>query len=299
MKDPGDPGDVLERTLREVRALIEATVVEHRARRTRTGQFTQVGMADGAFLAAAEQVITKARGRVDAVFPEAPGRMAAAHAALTALLLNLDDDAVRVRVLRGRAGPGGGSGGGPGGGGAGGGAPAGPAPVPAPIPGPAPPHAPVPAPDPGAGPGSEAADKPTPAPRPAQVRIAPVPLPTAVIADGRTALVCTESADGRHTSVIEDQVVVGSLYGMFRSIWSGATPAPRPLDFGNRARTEMVRRVLARLRDGVTDEAAARDLAISVRTYRRYVTGILELLDANSRFQAGARASELGILGDR
>jgi len=57
--------------------------------------------------------------------------------------------------------------------------------------------------------------------------------------------------------------------------------------------------VLARLRDGVTDEAAARDLAISVRTYRRYVTGILELLDANSRFQAGARASELGILGER
>ncbi|MFI0780635.1 helix-turn-helix transcriptional regulator [Streptomyces sp. NPDC021212] len=296
MKDPGDPGDVLERTLREVRALIEATVVEHRARRTRTGQFTQVGVADGAFLAAAEQVITQARGRVDAVFPEAPGRMAAAHAALTALLLNLDDDAVGVRVLRGRA-PGGGSGLGSGGG-PGGGAPAGPAPLPSPIPGPAP--APVPAPE--ATPESEATGEPAPrepACRPAQVRIAPVPLPTAVIADGRTALVCTESANGRQTSVIEDQVVVGSLHGMFRSIWAGAAPAPRPLDFGNRARTEMVRRVLARLRDGVTDEAAARDLAISVRTYRRYVTGILELLDANSRFQAGARASELGILGER
>ncbi|CAM5642495.1 HTH luxR-type domain-containing protein OS=Streptomyces antimycoticus OX=68175 GN=SANT12839_039280 PE=4 SV=1 [Streptomyces antimycoticus] len=60
----------------------------------------------------------------------------------------------------------------------------------------------------------------------------------------------------------------------------------------------MVRRVLARLRDGVTDEAAARDLAISVRTYRRYLTGILELLEANSRFQAGVRATELGILGN-
>ncbi|MEU1806332.1 DNA-binding response regulator [Streptomyces sp. NPDC019937] len=295
MKEPGDPGDVLERTLREVRALIEATVVEHRARRTRTGQFTQVGMTDGAFLAAAEQVITTARRRVDAVFPESPGRMAAAHAALTALLLHLDDDAVGVRVLRGRA-PGSGPGGGPGGGGA----LAGPAPVPTPIPGSAPVPVPVPAPAPGSAPEPEAgAEAPAPAPRPAQVRIAPVPLPTAVIADGRTALVCTESANGRHASVIEDQVVVGSLHGMFLSIWAGATPAPRPLDFGNRARTEMVRRVLARLRDGVTDEAAARDLAISVRTYRRYVTGILELLDANSRFQAGARASELGILGER
>ncbi|MFI0821532.1 DNA-binding response regulator [Streptomyces sp. NPDC021098] len=298
MKDPGDPGDVLERTLREVRALIEATVVEHRARRTRTGQFTQVGMADGAFLAAAEQVIARARARVDAVFPEAPGRMAGAHAALTAMLGHVDDGAVRVRVLRGRAGPPGGSGGS---------ALAGPAPVPTPIPGPTPPPGPMPEPTPApttepaptSEPAAEPTTEPAPATRPAQVRIAPVPLPTALIADGRTALVCTDSANGRHTSVIEDQVVVGSLYGMFRSIWAGATPAPRPLDFGNRARTEMVRRVLTRLRDGVTDEAAARDLAISVRTYRRYVTGILELLDANSRFQAGARASELGILGER
>ncbi|MEK8171079.1 hypothetical protein NKH77_20600 [Streptomyces sp. M19] len=56
--------------------------------------------------------------------------------------------------------------------------------------------------------------------------------------------------------------------------------------------------MLERLRDGVTDEAAARELAISVRTYRRYVTGILELLGAASRFQAGVRATELGILGD-
>ncbi|MDN3060759.1 DNA-binding response regulator, partial [Streptomyces sp. SRF1] len=158
-----------------------------------------------------------------------------------------------------------------------------PGPVPRPIPGPAPS-----ADAPGAGAPAE----------PAQVRIAAVPLPTAVIADGRTALVCTEDAAGRQTSVVEDQVVVATLDGMFGSIWGGAVPAARPLDFGNRARTEMVRRVLARLRDGVTDEAAARDLAISVRTYRRYVTGILELLEANSRFQAGVRATELGILGN-
>ncbi|CDR09530.1 LuxR family transcriptional regulator [Streptomyces iranensis] len=294
-RDPGPEaalaGDTLEGTLREVRDLIESTVIQHRARRTRDARFTEVGVEDAAFLAAAEEVIGQAGRSVDAVFPECSSRMAPVQAALGALLTDLGEP-VGVRVLRGRSAPGPGSTGpasgstgsaGPasGPGAAAGTAPSGP--VPRPIPGPAPP--------------AEASGA-APAARPAQVRIASVPLPTAVIADGRTALVCTEAEEGRQTSVIEDPVVVATLYGMFRSIWGGAVPAARPLDFGNRARTEMVRRVLARLRDGVTDEAAARDLAISVRTYRRYVTGILELLEANSRFQAGVRATELGILGN-
>ncbi|MCQ8194138.1 helix-turn-helix transcriptional regulator [Streptomyces rugosispiralis] len=283
-RDPGPEaalaGDTLEGALREVRDLIESTVVQHRARRARDARFTEVGVEDAAFLAAAEEVIGQAGRSVDAVFPECSSRMAPVQAALGALLTDLGEP-VGVRVLRGRAAPGSGSAGSASGAAAAGTAPSGP--VPRPIPGPVPP-----AEAPGA----------APAAHPAQVRIASVPLPTAVIADGRTALVCTEAEEGRQTSVIEDPVVVATLYGMFRSIWGGAVPAARPLDFGNRARTEMVRRVLARLRDGVTDEAAARDLAISVRTYRRYVTGILELLEANSRFQAGVRATELGILGN-
>ncbi|MEU1947536.1 DNA-binding response regulator [Streptomyces sp. NPDC020125] len=291
-RDPGPEaalaGDMLEGTLREVRDLIESTVIQHRARRSRDARFTEVGVEDAAFLAAAEEVIGQAGRSVDAVFPECSARMAPVQAALGALVEDLGEP-VGVRVLRGRSAPGsatansGPAGSGPAGSGTGPGVAvaASHGPMPRPIPGPAPPDA-----------------APGPAPPPVQVRIAAVALPTAVIADGRTALVCTEAEEGRQTSVIEDPVVVATLYGMFGSIWGGAVPAARPLDFGNRARTEMVRRVLARLRDGVTDEAAARDLAISVRTYRRYVTGILELLEANSRFQAGVRATELGILGN-
>ncbi|MGP3946168.1 MULTISPECIES: helix-turn-helix transcriptional regulator [Streptomyces] len=286
-RDPGPEaalaGGLLEGTLREVRDLIESTVIQHRARRSRDARFTEVGVEDAAFLAAAEEVIGQAGRSVDAVFPECSARMAPVQAALGALVEDLGDP-VGVRVLRGRSAAGSGTAGsGPAASGTGPGTAAGasPGPVPRPIPGPAPP-----------------AEAPGAAARPVQVRIAAVALPTAVIADGRTALVCTEAEEGRQTSVVEDPVVVATLYGMFGSIWGGAVPAARPLDFGNRARTEMVRRVLARLRDGVTDEAAARDLAISVRTYRRYVTGILELLEANSRFQAGVRATELGILGN-
>lgn len=260
----GAAEDALDRTLREVRTLLESTVHEHRARQSRDALFTEVGVADAAFLAAAEQVVGRAVRSVDAAFPEPTPRLAADHAALHALVSGVGDtgtgpdsgsgaDArpVEVRVLRTR---------------------------------------PLAEPGPALGPGGGLGA------RPPEIRIAAVPLPTAVIADGRTALVCTDTAEGRQASLVRDPAVVATLHGMFGNIWRTAAPAARPLDFGNRARTEMVRRVLRRLGDGVTDEAAARELAISVRTYRRYVTGILELLEVNSRFQAGVRACELGIL---
>ncbi|MFK4189256.1 DNA-binding response regulator [Streptomyces sparsogenes] len=264
----GAAEDALDRALREVRTLLESTVHEHRARQSRDALFTEVGVADAAFLAAAEEVVGRAVRSVDAAFPEPTPRLAADHAALHALVSGAGDtgtgtgsdtatgsgsDArpVEVRVLRTR---------------------------------------PLSEPGPALGPGGGLGA------RPPEIRIAAVPLPTAVIADGRTALVCTDTAEGRRASLVRDPAVVATLLGMFGHIWRTAAPAARPLDFGNRARTEMVRRVLRRLGDGVTDEAAARELAISVRTYRRYVTGILELLEVNSRFQAGVRACELGIL---
>jgi DNA-binding NarL/FixJ family response regulator len=50
------------------------------------------------------------------------------------------------------------------------------------------------------------------------------------------------------------------------------------------------------LGDGLKDEAAARRLGMSLRTYRRRVAEILTLLDADSRFQAGIRAHEFGLI---
>ena len=53
--------------------------------------------------------------------------------------------------------------------------------------------------------------------------------------------------------------------------------------------------VLGLLCSGVKDETAARQLRVSVRTYRRYVAHILRALGAGSRFEAGMRVSELGL----
>jgi DNA-binding NarL/FixJ family response regulator len=55
----------------------------------------------------------------------------------------------------------------------------------------------------------------------------------------------------------------------------------------------------ARTRTGVTDQSAARQLGLSLRTYRRRVADLLAELDADSRFQAGLRAGELGICRPR
>ncbi|WP_431044234.1 DNA-binding response regulator [Streptomyces sp. P1-3] len=240
---PAPAADTIDRTLREVRALIESTVAEHRARRSRASLVTGVGVEEAAIRAAAEQVAEQARRTVEVVLPAATGRVAAVHTLLAQVVAGLDP-AIAVRVLCTQTPPDWGGRG--------------------------------------------------------EVRHARVPLPTLVIADRRCALVCTDSAaSGRRTAVVADPAVVRALFSLFTSVWGGAVPATGPFDFGSRARADMVRRVLERLRDGVTDEAAARELAVSVRTYRRYVTGILEMLGANSRFQAGVRATELGILPGR
>jgi hypothetical protein len=47
---------------------------------------------------------------------------------------------------------------------------------------------------------------------------------------------------------------------------------------------------------GLTDEAAARSLGMSVRTYRRHVASLLQAIDCESRFQAGVKAAHLGLI---
>jgi DNA-binding NarL/FixJ family response regulator len=61
-------------------------------------------------------------------------------------------------------------------------------------------------------------------------------------------------------------------------------------------RSDLARRILEQLRAGRTDDVAAREIDVSLRTYRRHVAEIMRALGANSRFQAGARAVELGLL---
>ena len=90
-------------------------------------------------------------------------------------------------------------------------------------------------------------------------------------------------------------VLVGGVYSLFTAAWEAA------IDLGVCLRGEVPelaaedREILRALGAGLTDEAAARRLGTSLRTYRRRVAELMAALEAGSRFQAGARAGELGL----
>ncbi|MFD3471234.1 TrmB family transcriptional regulator sugar-binding domain-containing protein [Streptomyces sp. NPDC058682] len=132
--------------------------------------------------------------------------------------------------------------------------------------------------------------------RAVEVRVARVPPVQALVVDGTSALVVAESAVGRRASLIKSPEVLHTLHTLFETVWSTAVPADERVSFGDRDRAGLVQQILWALRGGVTDEVAARELTVSVRTYRRYVAEIMALLGANFRFQAGVRAAELGLL---
>ncbi|MFJ9845020.1 LuxR family transcriptional regulator [Kitasatospora sp. NPDC101155] len=129
------------------------------------------------------------------------------------------------------------------------------------------------------------------------VRTAQIPWVEVILVDRQIAFSCSDPVAGSlRASVTRDTSVLRALHNLFAGVWRRAVPLDSQVDFGDWARAEFARRILDRLNAGVTDEVAARDLSVSVRTYRRYVADIMGQLGANSRFQAGARAAELGLL---
>ncbi|MFC5216347.1 helix-turn-helix transcriptional regulator [Streptomyces coerulescens] len=132
--------------------------------------------------------------------------------------------------------------------------------------------------------------------RPMAIRVAPVPPLQALLVDGARALVVAESPTGPRASLIRAPEFLHTLNSLYETVWGQAVPAQERIVFASPERAQLARQVLGALRAGVTDEVAARELTVSVRTYRRHVAEIMALLGANSRFQAGVRAAELGLL---
>jgi DNA-binding NarL/FixJ family response regulator len=130
-----------------------------------------------------------------------------------------------------------------------------------------------------------------------QVRISSAPLPhETIILDRRVAILAGQPSPlGREYTVTTSPVLVGGVHSLFTAAWEAA------IDLGAYLRGEVpelapeAREILRALGAGLTDEAAARRLGTSLRTYRRRVAELMAALDAGSRFQAGVRAGELGL----
>ncbi|MFF1650710.1 LuxR C-terminal-related transcriptional regulator [Streptomyces sp. NPDC058240] len=130
-----------------------------------------------------------------------------------------------------------------------------------------------------------------------EVRVSERELREIAVVDGSAALVRgAAQSDGPQATVVNDAAAVRALELLFAGAWARGRKLADHLGLSPRLRSELTRNILERLRAGHTDDTAARDLNVSLRTYRRHVAEIMRELDAHSRFQAGARAVELGLL---
>ena len=131
----------------------------------------------------------------------------------------------------------------------------------------------------------------------AKVRISSAPLPhETIIVDGRIAILAGSGAGAtRDFSVITVPNVVDNVRSLALSAFEAATDLAEHLATRTPAIDEQGLTILRTLSAGQKDETAARQLGLSVRTYRRRVAELMDALGASSRFQAGVRARELGL----
>jgi DNA-binding CsgD family transcriptional regulator len=121
-----------------------------------------------------------------------------------------------------------------------------------------------------------------------------VPMDAVVVDDGFVVL------PGMHggTALFRLPSVVNTTTELFEQLWRTAVPLDN-CELPDAAElTSRERQLLTLLSAGSTDEAAASQLNISVRTVRRIVADIMNRLGARSRFQAGVKAADRGWLAD-
>ncbi|MFI8917183.1 LuxR C-terminal-related transcriptional regulator [Streptomyces sp. NPDC053513] len=131
-----------------------------------------------------------------------------------------------------------------------------------------------------------------------ETRTTPV-LPLRIqIFDRRAALIPINPEDSSQGAIlVEEPGIVAALCAFFDLVWEMAVPIAEPKrSRGVDSVSPQERELLRLLAQGLTDEAAARKMGISLRTERRIITEVSARLGANSRFQLGQRASESGLL---
>jgi DNA-binding CsgD family transcriptional regulator/sugar-specific transcriptional regulator TrmB len=122
----------------------------------------------------------------------------------------------------------------------------------------------------------------------------PIPL---VIVDRRYALVPLDPSDGhRGALVLSGQGMIVALCALFDQFWQAGSPWTQRPKRNQEGLSAIEHELLWLLAQGMTDEAAARKLGLSLRTVRRMASELMTQLNAHSRFEAGVRAVHRGWL---
>ncbi len=121
---------------------------------------------------------------------------------------------------------------------------------------------------------------------------------TMSIFDRRVAFVSlvAEGDDPPGAVRITHHAVVAFLHRGFERLWAGALPFEEAETAQDRASADNRMLLLRLMASGLKDEAIAHRLGMATRTCRRYISALMEELGATSRFQAGMKIAQLGIL---
>ncbi|MFE2284657.1 helix-turn-helix domain-containing protein [Streptomyces sp. NPDC059443] len=98
---------------------------------------------------------------------------------------------------------------------------------------------------------------------------------------------------------IHGEALVRSLHALYDYCWHNATPVQQAqkISMAEPVLGSQDLVIVRMLADGVKDETIARHLGVSPRTLSRLVSGLLERLGVQTRFQAALRIAESGLLG--
>lgn len=135
----------------------------------------------------------------------------------------------------------------------------------------------------------------------AEFRTVPT-LPVRLLVFDRTKAIVSRHREKNDPAalVIRDPDVATVFARLFDTVWDYATPfevcpeAEQAPDAVKLSATQQA--ILEGLSIGMTDESLAGRLQMSVRTCRRHISGLFEILGAESRFQAGVLAAKRGWL---
>ncbi|MFI1168059.1 helix-turn-helix transcriptional regulator [Streptomyces sp. NPDC020801] len=127
-----------------------------------------------------------------------------------------------------------------------------------------------------------------------EMRTAVVSPPWMLVVDWETALVPIDPAAVVGALCVRERGIVGTLAAVFEAAWATATPLDVPRPACDAALTASDTGLLNLLATGITDEAAAKRLGVSLRTVRRQMSALMERLGASSRFEAGFKVAQHG-----
>lgn len=132
----------------------------------------------------------------------------------------------------------------------------------------------------------------------AEVRYTELAIRRMVIWDRGVTMVPADPDDyQRATLIIRQPGVVANTVAWFEQVWDAAGELPADEAANDAAEpplSDLERRVLDLLTRADKDESAAREMGVSLRTFRRYISDIMLRLGAANRFQAGLLAKERG-----